>query len=270
MWKLLLLFGLWTSIVVRDFSIAVMITNLKVPTTYTLEDIKNPDPLILDCEYEVDSTETGFVLKWLLNGVQIYQWIPEHKPFPLGSMKSRIDTSFSLSTDFHHRHRAISIIKPEWNMTGEYTCSVQTFQSSDRKSSYLQIIVPETDFQLTAKVDFAANDVIIVCSVQNVFPEPVLTILFNNDQPVHAIKNLKKMPNHLYSGNVTVELPRSQIESPTPINCVLTLPGSNYTKRRETIFYDQGLTTTVEPCEEEISSAISRLEGDGLREESPN
>jgi len=54
----------------------VKITNLKVPPTYILEDAENPQMLLLDCEYDVSPHETGFVLKWLLNEQQIYQWIP--------------------------------------------------------------------------------------------------------------------------------------------------------------------------------------------------
>lgn len=34
----------------------------------------------------------------------------------------------------------ISIRRPDWNMTGEYTCFVQTFESTDKRSSRLQII----------------------------------------------------------------------------------------------------------------------------------
>lgn len=65
---------------------AVKITSLKVPSTYLLDkSSKNPDPLILDCEYEVDESEKGFVLKWFLDGQPVYQWIPSKNPFPFVS-----------------------------------------------------------------------------------------------------------------------------------------------------------------------------------------
>lgn len=44
---------------------AVKIKSLSVPSLYELKE--NPEPLILDCDYDVDPTETGFVLKWLHN-----------------------------------------------------------------------------------------------------------------------------------------------------------------------------------------------------------
>lgn len=52
-------------------------------------------------------------------------------------MKAKINTEiFTLEGS----PGVISIRRPDWNMTGEYTCFVQTFESTDKKSSRLQII----------------------------------------------------------------------------------------------------------------------------------
>lgn len=52
-------------------------------------------------------------------------------------MKSKIDTKiFTMEGS----PGVITIKKPDWNMTGEYTCTVQTFESTDKKSARLQII----------------------------------------------------------------------------------------------------------------------------------
>ena len=55
-------------------------------------------------------------------------------------MKGRIDTLYAVSKDYHYKHRALFITKPSWNMTGDYTCHVQTFQSNDKKTGHLQLI----------------------------------------------------------------------------------------------------------------------------------
>lgn len=61
---------------------AVKIHSIKVPKLYELKG--EDDSIRLDCEFEVDPAETGFVLKWLHNSVAIYQWIPSKKhPFAL-------------------------------------------------------------------------------------------------------------------------------------------------------------------------------------------
>lgn len=54
-------------------------------------------------------------------------------------MKTKILINNEISRDIE-RPGHISISQPEWNMTGEYTCLVQTFESADRKSAHLQII----------------------------------------------------------------------------------------------------------------------------------
>jgi len=52
-------------------------------------------------------------------------------------MKAKIDTKiFTMEGS----PGVISIKNPDWNMTGEYTCAVQTFESTDKRSARLQII----------------------------------------------------------------------------------------------------------------------------------
>lgn len=63
---------------------AVKINEITVPSLYELKE--DVEQLKLDCDFTVDEKEPGFVLKWLHNGVQIYQWIPSNKqPFVLVS-----------------------------------------------------------------------------------------------------------------------------------------------------------------------------------------
>ena len=57
---------------------AVKINSISVPSTYVLKS-DEPNRIVLDCDYTVDESETGFVFKWLLNNVAIYQWIPAAK-----------------------------------------------------------------------------------------------------------------------------------------------------------------------------------------------
>lgn len=62
-------------------------------------------------------------------------------------------------------------------MTGTYTCSVGTFQSEDKRSRHMQIIIPESNFQL--KVEEAKDDtgdISFECNAQDVYPEPELVI----------------------------------------------------------------------------------------------
>lgn len=118
----------------------VKITNVKIPSTYTVENSKSNGGLLLDCEYECYFNETGFVLKWLFNDIPIYQWIPSRTPSALANMRGKIDISYVASQEKHYKHRAILIPNPTWNMTGRYECDLQTFQSNDKRSGNVQII----------------------------------------------------------------------------------------------------------------------------------
>lgn len=62
---------------------AVQISKVTVPSYY-LEN-SDSEPLILECDFSIDDKERGFVLKWIHNGVIIYQWIPSRTPFALVS-----------------------------------------------------------------------------------------------------------------------------------------------------------------------------------------
>lgn len=118
------------------------IRDLKVPSTYILDrkNAADPSPIHMDCLYDLRPDESGFVLKWLLDGNPVYQWIPPKRPQAIAFFKTRADPTVEMEGDSLQRYRSLNIIRPEFNMTGEFTCSVQTFQSSDSRSAKLQII----------------------------------------------------------------------------------------------------------------------------------
>lgn len=117
------------------------IREINVPSTYIL-DVRDPHPppIHMDCMYDLGPDESGFVLKWLLDGIPVYQWIPPKRPMAIGFFKPRVDTMFALEGVALEMYRSLKISRPTANMTGEFTCSVQTFQSSDKRSAKLQII----------------------------------------------------------------------------------------------------------------------------------
>ncbi|XP_053670482.1 uncharacterized protein LOC128720810 isoform X2 [Anopheles nili] len=224
---------------------AVKIINLKVPPTYLLDQTsKTPDPLILDCEYEVDDSEKGFVLKWLLDGQPVYQWIPSKNPFPFQSFKNRIDTSYVVSQEHLHKHRAMAIIKPLANFTGEYMCIVQTYTSIDRKSAKLKIIVRESKFDLSYYLN-GDGYITVDCHARDISPLPELQIRIN--YALFETENLKsvKGDNGLYNVSISGRIRKDQLESPAMIECLLSIPETNYNKRRSTTYYESHLKTTT-------------------------
>lgn len=116
-----------------------------MPSQFILKP-QRPEHLILDCEYEIGPNENGLVLKWFHNTQPVYQWIPDRQPFGLKHFKNRVNTTYTVSDHVLHKHRAMAVTKPMWNFTGEYSCSVQTFESNDRQTAKVIVIGKCYDF----------------------------------------------------------------------------------------------------------------------------
>ena len=59
----------------------IRLTNLSVPATYVLS--RNPaenEPIVMDCDFEIEGEGKGFVLKWKHDGLVAYQSLPLKKP----------------------------------------------------------------------------------------------------------------------------------------------------------------------------------------------
>lgn len=75
------------------------------------------------------------------------------------------------------------------------------------------------------------------------FDKPIRRI--NNGFPLNEETEGSSQSNDgLYEAIVRVKIPKINLKSPTAINCVLTIPGTNYTRKRETIFYGKICSTT--------------------------
>lgn len=202
---------------------AVKITNFQVPSWHIIKNEENPQPLILDCEYDFQPNEEGIVLKWLLNGTEIYQWIPDSKPYSRSNIKPYIDTNYTISDDKMQRHRALAIIKPLKNMTGEYTCQVGSFANDDKRVKYLQMIVPETDLKLTVTKENDEDDALTIeCIVKNIYPAPKLTI--SPETPGFASKSRYDTGTGLWSTTTFATVRTNQ----TNFVCELNINGTDY------------------------------------------
>lgn len=111
----------------------MQITSLRVP-----KEVRNgTDKVILDCEYTLRpievSANSGLVVKWFFNNgpAPVYQWIPGKKPQDLGVLRGRLDLSYRASNHDATMHRALCIVSPTTELSGEYKCAVSTFSDED-------------------------------------------------------------------------------------------------------------------------------------------
>jgi hypothetical protein len=101
----------------------------------------------------------------------------------------------------------------------------------------------------------------IRCSAFKVFPEPVLEIVYDSNLNANCIKNYNlcfhtnSLDNEsqlmlsnksrldtatgMYFVSLHGKVHQSLLKSETSINCVLSIPGTNYTRRKEAIYYGE-------------------------------
>lgn len=80
------------------------------------------EPVILDCDYTIDENELGLVVKWFFNrgATPVYQWVRGHKPQGIGILRDRLNLDYIAIEEDWGRHRALSIINPTTELTGEW------------------------------------------------------------------------------------------------------------------------------------------------------
>jgi hypothetical protein len=75
--------------------------------------------------------QAGLVVKWFLNSVPtpVYQWIPPaNRPQDLGVLRGRLDLNYGRGSN---RSVGLKILNPTTELSGEYKCSVSTFEGED-------------------------------------------------------------------------------------------------------------------------------------------
>ena len=120
----------------------VQITDLRVPNG-----VRNGtgNAAVLDCDYTLKPDEinlnAGLVIKWYFdnNPVPVYQWIIGKKPQGLGILKGRLNLNHRVSDHNYTMHRALYIVNPTTELSGEYKCLVSSFNGEDFQSKTMLV-----------------------------------------------------------------------------------------------------------------------------------
>lgn len=102
------------------------------------------ESILLDCIYCYDEeNDSRLVIKWFFNNEKepIYQWIPELNLRTTSKrLEGRINMNFSINPSSKFtKYRAINIIRPTIELSGEYSCTVSTPESEDSKTSSMLV-----------------------------------------------------------------------------------------------------------------------------------
>ncbi|XP_075211626.1 uncharacterized protein LOC142318888 isoform X2 [Lycorma delicatula] len=215
----------------------VRIKSLRVP-----EVVQNgsESSVILDCDYTLDSQD-GLVVKWFFNNnpSPVYQWIPDKKPQDLGVLKGKLNLDYRASDEENKKHRALQIIRPTTELSGEYKCLVSTFDGEASEARKMIIYVPERSLELKELKPKEDEDkqVTVKCEAEGVYPKPNMTIFADNPAVRQKVESVigepKETPDGLYDISAKLTIEDGEFNSPTLFICELRIPEANYNASRE-------------------------------------
>ncbi|XP_065344438.1 selection and upkeep of intraepithelial T-cells protein 2-like isoform X2 [Cloeon dipterum] len=207
--------------------------------------------VVLDCDYKLSDSESadGLVVKWFFNNEPspVYQWIPSKKPQDLGVLKGKLDLTWTVSDHEAKKHRALHIIRPTTELSGEYTCTVSTFNEERSMRKSLVVFVPEKSITLTESKSVDEKSVLIECEARGVFPEPTLKLFQGSETDTTEIEdvNVKTM----LSGEGVFDISAKKLiadrdlqNTPTIIECELGIKDTDYKRKKRVIYYPDGYT----------------------------
>ncbi|XP_050713865.1 uncharacterized protein LOC126996955, partial [Eriocheir sinensis] len=211
--------------------------------------------LVLDCNYQLtDYDKTSLVVKWYFKRkpYPVYQWIPNNEPQDLGILKGRLNLKYEVSSDEYSKHRALAILNPTTELTGEYTCWISSFENEDFKRKKLTVYAPPSDMTLTYSKP-RDDLVVITCKAGGVFPMPNMALFRSSSSArKNAIKDAKLERQHFpehgyYNISLEVEAFDSDLDRETLFDCVLDIPGTDFEMHEELLYFKDGPPTTPIP-----------------------
>ncbi|XP_043206514.1 uncharacterized protein LOC122372903 isoform X1 [Amphibalanus amphitrite] len=201
--------------------------------------------VVLDCDYELetaDRTAAGLVVKWYRDRspAPVYQWIPGHRPQAFGALRGHVNLGHVVSDDPLKVHRAVQIVRPTTQMSGDYTCRVTTWRGVDSATKKMVIYAPAQWMNLTSTKP-ARHQVNITCLVNGVYPEPVVDIFVGSSQSNRRRMRGLRVEKSWKDGAYTVRVQKLEEDRHLPpeavIECVLTLPDTDYRRSRRIMYF---------------------------------
>ncbi|XP_063822611.1 uncharacterized protein LOC135072577 isoform X1 [Ostrinia nubilalis] len=238
--------------------VAVNITRIEVPALVEV----GTNYVILDCEYSTGqlSPAPGLVMKWFFNGSAnlVYQWIPPMRPQVIGLLKGKVDLNFRISEEPLQAYRAIKILRPTTDLSGNYTCVVSTFLEEDRQTRSMLVYSTGKRFSFIQEKKYVFL-VTLICVAADLYPRPVMTILSQGKALSQAVTDMRMDSWGLYTVETQAVVHDDDVATPwEEFVCVLSLPSTNYTVNLTTI-YHPGLMPTAYKEAPEVEKPQERL-----------
>ncbi|GAB6028138.1 hypothetical protein CHUAL_002352 [Chamberlinius hualienensis] len=234
------LFSSCTGVKINELRIPGAIANGTVPFA------------VLDCDFTYDIRDLpSLVVKWFLNSnpQPVYQWIPPQKPQALGPLSHRLDLDYQASEDNYTMHRALKIIQPTYELSGDYRCQVSSFEGEDDKWGTFVIYAAAT----FVKIDYrsAGNDLVnISCVATGLYPKPTaeMVVIKGRKQSRNSVPSTTII-NQSSTGLYTISLHRifeeRKLSAETVFECDFSIPSTDYSVYDRLTYYPGAVTPPI-------------------------
>lgn len=203
------------------------------------------EPILLDCDYTYDEIDkVGLVVKWYWNGRNhmVYQWIVGQPPQGLGILKDRLDLGHRVSSDNYTEFRALRIVRPTHNLTGEFLCQVSSYEDEKEKGQKLLVYSPASKINLKQEkpTDDSVN---ISCKATNLFPEPKAELLMikgrkqKKEPVVNATINITPNDDGLFDVHLHSVFQDKALSAEITFKCIISVPEANWTEHEILSYY---------------------------------
>lgn len=221
-------------------------TAVKIAQLYTPGPIKNGSlhPAVLDCDFSYDENEKeSVVVKWFVQGQvePVYQWIPqEGPPQGLGPLRGRLDLDYRVSEDNFTMHRALRIIRPTAELSGDYRCSVSSFVSEDSKTArFIVYSSGRVEIRYSKPTEDSVN---VTCHVSGIYPSPTAEMIIykgrrQNAENVQGTSKLESLKGDSYHVTLYKVFLDKDLKPETTFECVFSLPELDISEKDLLTYY---------------------------------
>ncbi|XP_076174141.1 uncharacterized protein LOC143150035 isoform X2 [Ptiloglossa arizonensis] len=210
-------------------------------------------PIDLSCVYYVRSDENGLVIKWYHDTDQIYQWIPPMPPQDAGVINGYAE--YPEQNLKHPNLRSVIRLKTAIvKMSGEYTCTVSTFQENDFKRSRMIVYAPETDATIHVS-SFNETHLNLTCVVDGAQPRPVLKFYIEGIEVADYYDRTEETKWYRKDLPVKRMAVVRNVFEPMLLDCEISIPRTDYKRRERIVYYPvQSLSQTSTAIKCQITS----------------
>lgn len=223
------------------------------------------EDIILDCDFDYTEEEKSQLdIKWYFNNEPepIYQWIPSH-PEQKGPQliseffRGHLNLEFEVNEDSFKKHRALHIRNPLPQFSGTYMCKVSSFVDEDFDQKDLLIYAPPSTIKFSEMVASGSEPLNVTCIASGMYPKPNASLTWGHtnsseSEQVESESDVTVREDGLVDIVLSTSIANKELDVITVIGCQISLPGTQFSMREQTVFYPLGLEPTEAPTTEEM------------------